>query len=88
MMFITTGYNMSSESVSAKKEDASATTTTYHRIIEALKFAYAKRANLGDESFVDVSEASHQCCRIHNSRRLTDYFYNYNACCPDCEKHD
>ncbi|KAF6021148.1 GGT1 [Bugula neritina] len=50
------GYEFTSSSVSPKLEEIPSTATTYHQIIEAVKFAYASRMNLGDGSFVDVSE--------------------------------
>lgn len=48
------GYNFTAGDLVT---DAS-TTLTYHRIIEAFKFAYAKRTDLGDEDFVNVTEVT------------------------------
>jgi len=52
---------MNKDSVKGK----SSTILTYHRIVEAFKFAYAKRSQLGDEDFVDVSEV-----RLHFTPRI------------------
>ncbi|KAJ8044888.1 Glutathione hydrolase 1 proenzyme [Holothuria leucospilota] len=46
------GYSLTPDSVSNTEKSA----LTYHRMIEAFKFAYAKRSALGDEDFIDIKE--------------------------------
>ncbi|XP_078681643.1 glutathione hydrolase 1 proenzyme-like [Branchiostoma floridae x Branchiostoma belcheri] len=46
------GYRFSPSSVDSVDNQI----LTYHRIIEAFKFAYAKRSELGDPNFVDIEE--------------------------------
>lgn len=45
-----TGYNFTEDS----RKDLNRSILTYHRIIEAFKFAYAYRALLGDKDYWDV----------------------------------
>ncbi|XP_067679970.1 glutathione hydrolase 1 proenzyme-like [Haliotis asinina] len=46
------GYGFTPDSLSTNGKSI----LTHHRIVEAMKFAYAKRTDLGDEDFVEVAE--------------------------------
>ncbi|GFO36690.1 gamma-glutamyltranspeptidase 1 [Plakobranchus ocellatus] len=52
ILSILAGYNMKPSDVATIEGEI----LTYHRIIEAFKFAYGKGADLGDDDFVDVSQ--------------------------------
>ncbi|CAH3021300.1 unnamed protein product [Porites evermanni] len=67
------------------RKDLNSSILTYHRIIEAFKFAYAYRALLGDEDYWDVSEVVKNMTsgkygdylrhKIYDNRTFQDYRY-------------
>lgn len=55
------GYNFTPDDI----DDEAARTLTHHRVVDACKFAFAKRSNLGDGDFVDVTEVGSLHHRQH-----------------------
>lgn len=51
---ILSGYNFTKNSINSTEDKI----LTYHRIIEAFKYAYATRTKFGDADFLDLKEVS------------------------------
>lgn len=75
------GYNFTQDS----RKDLNSSILTYHRIIEAFKFAYAYRALLGDKDYWDVREVVKNMTsgeygdylrhKIYDNRTFQNYTY-------------
>jgi gamma-glutamyltranspeptidase/glutathione hydrolase/leukotriene-C4 hydrolase len=49
---LTQGYNVNADDL----KDTKTASLFYHRLIEAFKFAYAKRSELGDPSKINITD--------------------------------
>lgn len=71
-------YRCSSLGYTVHQSDLNSTDTAalfYHRLIEAFKFAYAKRSELGDPSQINITDVCHLFSRVAYS--LTSVFSSF-----------
>ncbi|XP_014828055.1 PREDICTED: gamma-glutamyltranspeptidase 1 isoform X1 [Poecilia mexicana] len=73
---IVDGYNFTDTSVSTAEKK----TLTYHRIVEAFRFAYAKRSRLGDPRYLNITDVSSP----NSCFSFTPFQFNCNVCRHKC----
>ncbi|XP_070573061.1 glutathione hydrolase 1 proenzyme-like [Ptychodera flava] len=66
------GYNMNEDSVRDKESKI----LTYHRMVEAFKFAYAKRSLLGDMDYEDVADITDNMTSPEYAASLRDKIHD------------
>ena len=64
--FLCLGYNFDATTDSNTEKAI----LMYHRIVEAFKFAYAKRSELGDMEFVNVTDVSNNTVLLERIRTI------------------
>lgn len=72
------GYNFSDTSVSTAEKK----TLTYHRIVEAFRFAYAKRSRLGDPRYLNITDVSFHVMNITCQTFILGHF---QLRCTQCD---